>query len=114
MGPQGRWGNAASVSDMYRWYKVLNGDGELNNDVRIELVKPHAPWISNLAEGYGWYFRSDEDQNIRQMSHSGSDGIFFSYYWHRVDENKFLYFVGNSGEEETKHVLRQILEVLTS
>lgn len=106
---KGNGGMQASTQDMYTWYKVLNGGGALSPYVRGELTTPHAPWSDGVAEGYGWYFRSDDGGRVRQMSHSGSDGVFFSYYWHRPDKQAFMYFVGSSGEEPTKKVLREIL-----
>jgi len=111
---KGNGGMQASSLDMYAWYKVLNGAGTLADSVRSELIVPHSPWVDGVAEGYGWYFRSDDNGRVRQMSHSGSDGVFFSYYWHRMDKNVFMYFVGNGGEEPTKSTLRRILGLLTT
>lgn len=111
---KGNGGMQASTQDMYAWYQVLNGGGVLSENVRAELMVPHSPWSDGVAEGYGWYFRSDDDARIRQMSHSGSDGVFFSYYWHRLDKRAFMYFVGNSGEEPTKKVLREILGIFNA
>jgi len=111
---KGNGGMQASTENMYAWYQVLNGGGELGKTVRAQLATPHSEWVDGVAEGYGWYFRSDEEGRIRQMSHSGSDGVFFSYYWHRFDERVFMYFVGNGGEEPTKDVLRNILGLIRS
>lgn len=111
---KGNGGMQASALDMHAWYKVLNGGGALSQNVRVQLTTPHSPWVGGVAEGYGWYFRSDDDGRMRQMSHSGSDGVFFSYYWHRLDQRAFMYFVGNSGEEPTKVALRKVLGVVTS
>jgi CubicO group peptidase (beta-lactamase class C family) len=111
---KGNGGMQASALDMHAWYKVLNGDGALSQNVRAQLTTPHSPWADGVAEGYGWYCRSDDDGRMRQMSHSGSDGVFFSYYRHRLDRRAFMCFVGNSGEEPAKDVLRKVLGILTS
>lgn len=111
---KGNGGMQASTEDMHAWYLVLNGRGVLSDEVRAELKVPHSPWSDGVAAGYGWYFRSNAGGRIRQMSHSGSDGVFFSYYWHRIDKRAFMYFVGNSGEEPTKKALREILGTLNS
>jgi CubicO group peptidase (beta-lactamase class C family) len=111
---KGNGGMQSSTQDMYAWYQVLSGEGVLSDNVRAELTAPHSPWSDGVAEGYGWYFRSDDGAHIRQMSHSGSDGVFFSYYWHRIDKRAFMYFVGNSGEEPTKKVLREILAIFNT
>ncbi len=109
---KGNGGMQASTLDMYAWYRALNGHGVLSDAVRARLTVPHSPWSDGVAEGYGWFFRSDDGSRIRQMSHSGSDGVFFSYYWHRVDRQAFMYFVGNGGEEPTKVALREVLSIL--
>ncbi len=110
---KGNGGIQASSLDMYAWYKALNGRaGVLSPWVREQLTKPHTPWKDGVAEGYGWFFRDDGTDMVRQMSHSGSDGVFFSYYWHRPEEKLFLYFVGNSGEEPSVEALRKILDIL--
>ena len=109
---KGNGGMQASAQDMYTWYKALNGDSTLSAFIRAELTVPHSPWVDGVAEGYGWYFRSVDGVRIRQMSHSGSDGVFFSYYWHRPDKRAFMYFVGNSGEEPTKRALIETLRIL--
>jgi len=111
---KGNGGMQSSTNDMYAWYQVINGEGALSDYIRSELTIPHLPWSDGVSEGYGWYFRSDDDMNIQQMSHSGSDGVFFSYYWHRIDEGAFMYFVGNSGEEPTLKVLREILAIFNT
>ena len=111
---KGNGGMQASIMDMYTWYKALNGTGVLRDVVSGQLTTPHSPWVDGVAEGYGWYFRSDDSGRLRQMSHSGSDGVFFSYYWHRLDNRAFMYFVGNSGEEPVKRTLREILSLLTA
>lgn len=111
---KGNGGMQASTLDMYAWYKVLDGGGELPETVRTTLTSPQTPWNEGIAEGYGWYFRDDGTGRVRQMSHSGSDGVFFSYYWHRPEDGVFMYFVGNSGEEPAKAVLRQVLSLLRS
>lgn len=111
---QGAGGMQASVNDIYAWYKALNGSGSLAADVRKRLTSPHTPWVDGLAEGYGWFFRSDNDERVVQMSHSGSDGVFFCYYWHRPVDNVFVYFVGNSGEERSIEVLGDVLRTVRS
>jgi len=111
---KGNGGMQASTQDMYAWYKSLNGDGALSAFIRAELTTPHSSWVDGVAEGYGWYFRSVDGVRVRQMSHSGSDGVFFSYYWHRPDNRAFMYFVGNSGEEPTKKTLREILGIFNA
>lgn len=109
---KGNGGMQASTRDMYQWYRVLNGEGRLPERVRAMLTTPHSPWDDGVAEGYGWFFRDDGTGRVMQMSHAGSDGVFFSYYWHRPEENVFLYFVGNSGEQLSVEVLRNVRSVL--
>lgn len=109
---KGNGGMQASSMDMYRWYRALNGDGALPPDVVDRLRQPVRPFEDGVAEGYGWYFRDDGTGEVRQMSHSGSDGVFFSYYWDRPEDGVFLYFTGSTGEDEVLEVLRPVLGIL--
>ncbi len=109
---KGNGGMQASTEDMYLWYRVLNGAGSLPPNVITQLSTPHTEWNEGVAEGYGWFFRDDGKGRVRQMSHSGSDGTFFSYYWNRPEDQVFMYFVGNSGEEPVLEELRNILKIL--
>lgn len=109
---RGNGGMQASARDMYRWYRAVNEAGSLSPEMRHWLTTPHSRWKDGVAEGFGWYFRTDDGSTIHQMSHSGSDGVFFSYFWHRPQDRVFMYFVGNSGEEPVLTTLRQVLQLL--
>lgn len=111
---KGNGGMQASAKDMYRWYRALNEAGTLSPELRRWLTTPHSAWKDGVAEGYGWYFRTDDGSTVHQMSHSGSDGVFFSYYWHRPQDDAFMYFVGSSGEEPVLSTLREVLRLLRS
>lgn len=109
---KGNGGMQASATDMYRWYRALNEPGTLSPRLRQWLTAPHTDWNDGVAEGFGWFFRSEDGSAVDQMSHAGSDGVFFSYYWHRIEEDAFMYFVGNSGEQSVLETLREVLDAL--
>jgi hypothetical protein len=39
---------------------------------------------------------------VQRISHTGSDGVFFSLFRWYPDERILIYFVGNSGEDDVK------------
>lgn len=110
---KGNGGLQATAQEMYRWYLVLNGRaGRLEPAIRTAMTEPQAAWQDDLAEGYGWFFRRNDAGDIVQMSHAGSDGVFFAYYWHRPQERLFLYFVSNGGEDAGVAALRKVRDAV--
>ena len=60
-------------------------------------MRPQTPWREGFAEGYEWYFRDDDSGRLRQIRHSGSDGMLYARYSHRPEDHVFLNLLGNSG-----------------
>ena len=108
----GSGGMQSTLHDMRVWKSALMSESSLDPAIRENVLTPHAMEAENLYVGYGWYVRSTSENQIRQYSHSGSDGMFFSYLLVRPLENLSLYFVGSNGEEEALTVLREILAAL--
>ena len=46
------------------------------------------------------------------VGHSGSDGVFFSYFCFYPQQKAFFYFVGNSGEDPVVAQLKAVLKML--
>jgi CubicO group peptidase (beta-lactamase class C family) len=109
---KGNGGMQASTDDMQRWHRVLAGDGTLAAETLAALRAPHTAWKDGVAEGYGWFFRDEGTGEPRQMSHGGSDGVFFAAYWDRPKDGVFVYFVGNSGEAPVKAALSDVLDIV--
>ena len=61
---------------------------------------------------YGWYVFFDNDGEILQVSHSGSDGVFYSYFWQNPRNDFFFYLVGNAGEEVSRDAVRAVRSIL--
>ncbi len=105
----GNGGMQASTDDMYRWYRALSQDGDIAKDMRDMATAQHAQDEKDVAEGYGWALRKAPDGHTVQVSHSGSDGTFFSYFCWRPDDRTFFYMVGNSGEKPTTALVKKVL-----
>lgn len=105
----GNGGIQASTDDMYRWYQVLAGGIEIPKDMRDMAIAQHAQREGDIADGYGWALRKAPDGHTAQVSHSGSDGTFFSYFCWRLDDHVFLYFVSNSGEKAATDLIKKML-----
>ncbi|NKB33329.1 MAG: serine hydrolase [Pseudomonadales bacterium] len=105
----GNGGMQSTIADMRIWQMALMSNNFLNPKVAELVLTPHVMESENLYLGYGWYIRTNNAGEIRQYSHSGSDGVFFSYLLIRPLQNLMLYFVGSNGEEEVLPILRSIL-----
>ena len=109
---KGNGGMQASVDDMYAWYAALNTDSAVPAGVRAQLISPQTPWVDGRGTGFGWFFRDEGTGRVQRMNHAGSDGVFYSTYWHRPEDSLFVYLVGNSGESSSQSVALKIFTIL--
>ena len=111
---KGNGGIQASAEDMYTWYQALKNGPVITASMRHALITPHARRDDDVSYGYGWFVRVGPDSQVVQVSHTGSDGVFFSaFVWRPID--KFFYYVVTStgekgGAEVASLVLRKFRE----
>lgn len=104
---KGNGGMQASANDMLRFYNGLMSQPAA---VRSIMLSPHADGDSpDVKEGYGLFFRLDGSGAPYRVGHSGSDGVFFSYFAIYPQQDAFFYFVGNNGEPAAKAELVKVL-----
>jgi CubicO group peptidase (beta-lactamase class C family) len=106
---KGNGGMQSTSEDMYRWYRALSGPSDIPEAMRQAATRPRFHEEKDIWEGYGWALREAPDGHVVQVSHSGSDGTFFSYFCWRPDDRTFFYFVSNSGEPEATKLVRRII-----
>jgi len=107
---KGNGGLQVSAADMQRFYHGLISQPEA---VRALMLSPHAQSENEgVMEGYGLFFRMDENGQVYRVGHSGSDGVFFSYFCFYPQQKAFFYFVGNSGEDPVVAQLKAVLKML--
>jgi CubicO group peptidase (beta-lactamase class C family) len=106
---KGNGGMQATTEDMYRWYRSLSGEADLPQAMRRAVTQPRFHREDDISEGYGWALRTAPDGHVVQVSHSGSDGTFFSYFCWRPDDKTFFYFVSNSGEKPATELVRRFV-----
>jgi CubicO group peptidase (beta-lactamase class C family) len=115
---KGNGGMQASAKDMHRWYRALSeGDG-ITPAMRKALTSPQTWRDKQVAYGYGWFVRTGESGEVEQVSHTGSDGVFFSAFVWRPRERFFYYLVTNAGEkigaETASLVLKRFRESMSA
>ncbi len=106
---KGNGGIQATTEDMYRWYQALSGPDDVAQAMRDAVTAPHYKREDDISEGYGWAIRTAPDGHVVQVSHSGSDGVFFSYVCWRPDDKTFFYFVSNSGEKPATALVKRFV-----
>jgi len=111
---KGNGGIEAPVTDLQRLYLALTGRTVgLSGDVRAEITSPHAPGDApDTLCGYGLFFRVDKFGKPYRIGHSGSDGVFFSYFMWLPGKDVFMYIVGNNGEKEVTPVVATAVRTL--
>jgi CubicO group peptidase (beta-lactamase class C family) len=106
---KGNGGIQASTEDMYTWYHALENGPVVTASMRRTLITPHARRDDEVSYGYGWFVRVGPDSQVVQVSHTGSDGVFFSaFVWRPVDK-LFYYLVTSTGEKSGAEVASLVL-----
>ena len=96
---KGNGGMQASAEDMYTWYQALSHGPVVTPSMRRALITPHVRRDDEVSYGYGWFVRVGADGQVVQVSHTGSDGVFFSAFVWRPVDRFFYYLVTSTGEE---------------
>lgn len=109
---KGNGGMQAPARDMMRWAHVMRGEGALRAQTVRAATTPRHAADERSHEAYGWYVFFDNDGETLQVSHSGSDGVFFSYFWENPRDGYFFYLVGNGGEEVSRDAVREVRRIL--
>lgn len=112
---KGNGGMQSTLDDMDRWYHALSDANGLPEAMRKTALAPRFRRVDmpDLMEGYGWAIRVYPDGSVAQISHSGSDGVFFSYFCWRPKDRTFWYLVGNAGEKPTVALVKTVLKTVT-
>jgi hypothetical protein len=95
-----------------RWRRVLRGAGKIKPQTIRAATAPRHPSEPRIYASYGLNVMFDDDGETIHVSHSGSDGVFFSYFWMSPRDDSFFYLVGNAGEEVTRVAVREVRRIL--
>jgi CubicO group peptidase (beta-lactamase class C family) len=95
----GNGGMQATTEDMYTWYRALAAPSALADSVKQVLIAPHAQREDGRRYGYGWFLTVNDAGHVEQVSHTGSDGVFFAAFVWRPADRMFYYMVTNDGEK---------------
>ncbi|HVT39772.1 MAG TPA: serine hydrolase [Gemmatimonadaceae bacterium] len=98
-----------SAEDMYRWYAFLSRGRATRDSLALALTTPHARREGEVWYGFGWFLRLGADGAVDQISHTGSDGVFFAAFVWRPRDKTFFYLVSNSGEKGGAELASDIL-----
>ena len=116
---KGNGGLQVSANDMHRFYTFLSRQP---TTVRELMTKPQSgEYEAGIWEGYGFAIRTCraaracadvKETRPHRLGSSGSDGVFLSYFAWWPDQQTFMYFVGNNGEEAVRPVLGSVIDTI--
>jgi CubicO group peptidase (beta-lactamase class C family) len=114
---KGNGGVQATTDDMLVWGRALFGPHPAL-PAMADKLSDRRTWAPgdqpNVFYSYGLNIALRADGSVQRISHTGSDGVFFSLFRWYPDEKIFVYFVGNSGEDDVKTALMATLAALKS
>lgn len=110
---KGNGGMQASARDMFGLYEALAGRRAFDERLVELALEPREPDGNGNWNSYGWGVGRDPDGAITRISHAGSDGTFFSYFWWNPRTDRFFYLVGNAGEERTIRAALPVRKILS-
>jgi CubicO group peptidase (beta-lactamase class C family) len=110
----GNGGIHSSASDLILWFNAIEA-GDLLSSVPIDLYTKDRFAVKDDGSydyGYGWSISTTTDQTLL-LSHTGSNGLFWSsMYWFPSD-NIVVLFNTNAEESGTSEFSREIRKLLT-
>jgi CubicO group peptidase (beta-lactamase class C family) len=110
---RGNGGVQSSAADMERFYRGLSGrEPGISHAVVEQMITPHERGEGDAWEGYGLAVRLDANNKAYRIGHSGSDGVFFSYFGWFPQQDTFVYIVGNNGEAAVKPVVVAVVKAI--
>ncbi len=110
---RGNGGIQSSAADMERFYRGLSGRAPgISHAVVEQMIKPHERLEGDAWEGYGFAVRLDANNKAYRIGHSGSDGVFLSYFGWLPQQDIFFYIVGNNGEAAVKPIVRVVVNAI--
>ena len=112
---KGNGGIQASAGDMMTWGRAIFG-GPPALPVMADRLMDRRNWSpamdSTTFYSYGLFIGMRADDSIQRISHTGSDGVFFSLFRWYPEERILLYFVGNSGEDDVRVPMLALLDAI--
>ena len=110
---RGNGGIQSSATDMERFYCGLSGRAPgISHAVVEQMIAPHERLEGDAWEGYGFAVRLDANNKAYRIGHSGSDGVFYSYFGWLPQQDVFVYIVGNNGEAAIKPIIGGVVKAI--
>ena len=110
---RGNGGIQSSATDMERFYRGISGRAPgISHAVVQQMITPHEQIEGEAWEGYGLAVRLDVNNKVYRIGHSGSDGVFFSYFGWLPQQDIFIYIVGNNGEAAVKPIVGLVVKAI--
>ena len=88
---------------------LIDGGTRYPEHARQLMLKPVAGQQGRVQEGFGLVFRYDEAGRLTRVGHSGSDGVFYTYFGWLPQNDIRIYFVGNAGSDQAEALISKAI-----
>jgi hypothetical protein len=118
--PDGPWWNLrgnggvlSTVGDLFRWNRALAGDAILSAEAKRKMWTPHVPEndAGTSYYGYGWAI-SRTPVNTTEISHNGSNGVFFAAFNRYVEQDVVVLAMSNTTDGRAQRTLPTVMRIV--
>ena len=109
---KGNAGIQMTALDMFGRYEALAGRRHLSPAHIKAATEPRERDENGNWVGYGWGIGVSDDA-VTRITHLGSDEVFAAYFLWNPRNDRFLYLVGNNGEEQVLEAVRLVLRIMS-
>jgi CubicO group peptidase (beta-lactamase class C family) len=118
--PDGPWWNLrgnggvlSTLGDLFLWNRALAGDAVLSAEAKRKMWTPHVPEndAGTSHYGYGWAI-SRTPVNTTEISHNGSNGVFFAAFNRYVEQNVVVLAMSNTTDGRAQRTLPTVMRLV--
>ncbi|MGW0659943.1 serine hydrolase domain-containing protein [Streptodolium elevatio] len=99
---RGNGGLLSTASDMFRWYRALEGDTILNGAAKAKMFTPHVPEGDGLPSSYGYGLTVFPTDKGPLITHDGGNDWSFARFAIRPSDHTMVFWATNTAIREGK------------
>lgn len=109
---RGNGGIHSNIFDMYRFFIALSNNHLIDHNILQTMIQKPSIY-GNKNKYYGLGFEVLIEKNKKELSHSGGNGYFASYFHWSIDEGKMFYIATNEGSLNISQISENVKNIIS-